>query len=627
MVSEGPISAQDEAAPPPASQSVPSAQAVASQGRAPHSSSIGLWAKIQRHKVVEWTLTYVAAGFALVHATEMASHAFEWPTLVSRLVILAWLAGIPLAATIAWYHGHRAQHRISSAELAILIVLLVIAGSVLWFFSRRGDERAPPTVASIPPVSVSVPRAAPDAFAPPPHSVAVLPFTNLSGDPKQEYFSDGLSEETINALSHINALKVAARTSSFSFRGENLDVGTIARKLNVAAILEGSVRRSGNKVRITAQLINAVTGFHLWSEDYDRELKDVLTLQADIATAVARQLQARLLGDEASKITAGGTRDPEAYDAYLRGVQLQYSTELTTEGEGGWREALAAFDHAISIDPQFAAAYSRRAVMQITIALVTNDLKTQESMREQARQSAERAVALAPDLAEARTTLGQVLRVGAFEDAVDPTSECERALSLAPGNARVQAWYGWDQATRGHAEQALGALHRAIELDPRNFRFHAWLVDSLWVLRRYGEAIAEGQEARTLRPNTHEFDGFEWSVDLARHQADLARQVCERDEPNHRGCLALAYHALGRLDDARQEFEKLKAGPNPELNALELAGIYAQWGDDVSALRWLTTAERLHDTSLQSINGMWEFDPIRNEPDFQALLRRLHLAS
>src|SRR4029077_10858933 len=163
------------------------------------------------------------------------------------------------------------------------------------------------------------------AFAPPPHSIAVLPFVNLSGDKAQEYFSDGLTEESLNSLAQINDLQVAARTSAFSFKGTNTDIGTIARKLNVGAVLEGSVRRSANTLRITAQLINAVTGFHLWSKSYDRDLGDVLKLQSEIATSVASALKVTLLGDVAARVELGGTRNLAAFDAYLRGAKAYSS--------------------------------------------------------------------------------------------------------------------------------------------------------------------------------------------------------------------------------------------------------------------------------------------------------------
>jgi TolB-like protein/DNA-binding winged helix-turn-helix (wHTH) protein len=222
--------------------------------------------------------------------------------------------------------GEVARRRSGLRYGLVLIALLVLAGGAWWFFSCPGRER-PRAAPLVHAPSTSGPIATTSTvFAPPPHSVAVLPFTNLSGDPKEEYFSDGMTEEMISALSRIEALKVIARTSSFSFKGKNTDAGTIGRKLNVAAILEGSVRRSENKVRITAQLVNAANGFHLWSRDYDRDLNDpreVLALQKEIANAVASALKVILVGDVAAKIELGDTHEPAAFASYLRGCQTR----------------------------------------------------------------------------------------------------------------------------------------------------------------------------------------------------------------------------------------------------------------------------------------------------------------
>jgi len=225
---------------------------------------------------------------------------------------------------------------------ALLAIVVVIIGSLAYWSVDRiwiSKHPASPTPAAAPT------SAAPTAFSPPPHSIAVLPFVNMSRDKEQEYFSDGLTEELLNSLARINELQVAARTSAFSFKGKDTDIGTIARKLNVAAVLEGSVRRSGNTVRITAQLINAITGFHLWSETYDRDLGDVLKLQTEIATAVAGALKVTLLGDVATKIEVGGTRNPAALDAYLRGravTQVVLAGVATSSGVES--TARSAFD-------------------------------------------------------------------------------------------------------------------------------------------------------------------------------------------------------------------------------------------------------------------------------------------
>jgi TolB-like protein len=202
----------------------------------------------------------------------------------------------------------RRNRKLLAAGLTLVVgVLAVLLAGKVWISKRpaMGETAAPVASGAAPAAPVASP-----AFAPPPHSIAVLPFVNMSGDKEQEYFSDGLTEELLNSLSEINELQVAARTSAFSFKGKDTDIGTIARKLNVGAVLEGSVRRSANTVRITAQLINAVTGFHLRSKTYDRDLGDVLKLQTEIATAVADALKVTLLGDVAAKVELGGTRNP-----------------------------------------------------------------------------------------------------------------------------------------------------------------------------------------------------------------------------------------------------------------------------------------------------------------------------
>jgi TolB-like protein/DNA-binding winged helix-turn-helix (wHTH) protein len=286
---------------------------------------------------------------------------------------------------------------------SIAIALLVLGSSLWWFFLRPGRERPAAAPAVYAPSTAGPNDTTRAVLAPPSHSVAVLPFTNLSGDPKQEYFSDGMTEELINALSQIDALKVIARTSSFSFKGKDTDAGTIARKLNVAAILEGSVRRSGNKVRVTAQLVNAANGFHLWSRDYDRDLNDVLALQTDIATAVAHELQTQLLADEAPRIELGGTRTPAAFDAYLRGSQA-YGTYHEEED---LHTAITNYTEAIRLDPNYAKAFAARALALNELAgwwMTTGQEAVQEAYSK-VQADAHKAIELAPELGEAHLAL------------------------------------------------------------------------------------------------------------------------------------------------------------------------------------------------------------------------------
>jgi TolB-like protein/tetratricopeptide (TPR) repeat protein len=469
-------------------------------------------------------------------------------------------------------------------------------------------------------VDVAAPRL---SFTPPAHSVAVLPFTNLSGDPTQDYFSDGISEELINALAHVDALQVSARTSSFSFKGKDVDIATIARKLNVAAVLEGSIRRSGTMVRITAQLINTVNGFHMWSQSYDRDLSDILTFQTDIATTVAKEMQVKLLGDEAARIEVGGTRNSEAYDAYLRGMQI----EVMVQDIPSSRRALAAFDQAIALDPSFAAAYTHRARALRSVANFSTEPGAVKDLYAAARQAAERAVTLAPEYADAHMALGWEVLVNGFLDFVGADREIDRAMALAPGSASVLDSYAGFQGIVGHHDVALAAMRRAIKLDPQNPRYREHLLESLEGARRFEEVLVAVQDAKALRAESYYAGLYGARSYLALNRPELARQTCESpatplDEGDRHFCLALAYHALGRIKQATTELEEFKAVEG-DLGAAGYAAVYAQWGDPAAALLWLATAERLHRASLMGVKIDWMFDPIRDQPQFQEIERRL----
>jgi TolB-like protein/predicted Zn-dependent protease len=580
----------------------------------------GVWDRIKDHKVVQWTLAYAAFGYTTLHGMQMAREAFEWPLAVTRVTLLVALLGLPLAATLAWYHGYRGRHRISSSELSILTVLLLIAGTLLWRFSGTAHEQ---NISSAAATATTPASATPSDFAPPAHSVAVLPFVNMSADKDQEYFSDGLSEELVNALALIDELQVAARTSSFSFKGQAIDVETIARKLHVGAVLEGSVRRSGNTVRVTVQLINATNGFHVWSHSYDRDLKDVLAVQSDIATAVAQQLQVKLLGNEADRIEVGETRNPEAYDGYLRATQL-YGRADTEES---FRTALAAFDQAVALDSSFSAAYGGRAFSLLGIATRTFDLGLREDVLKKAREAAERAVALAPNSGEAHLATAVVCqRTLEFACAA---SEFDRALALAPGNARVQSLFARFASLMGQREGAQTAARRAVRLDPQNYDSHLRLAVVLENARLFNEAIAAAQEAKALNPELHGAEVTVIESYLALGRSDLARQLCESpataiaDDDRH-WCLALAYHALRMQAEAQAELRKLRQLGWGDARAVSYAGLYSQWGDARTALNWLGTAEKTRASALAILKVTWLLDPIRNEPEFKALERRLN---
>jgi len=510
--------------------------------------------------------------------------------------------------------------------LAGMIMAVVAAGLTYLVVDRRRLAGHSVVVQASAPEAKHAAAPATDltVFKPPPHSIAVLPFVNMSGDSKQEYFSDGVSEELINSLSHVEALQVCARTSSFAFKGKDADIGTIARKLNVGAILEGSIRRSGNTVRITAELVNAIDGFHIWSQNYDRDLRDILRLQTEIATAVAQEMQVKLLGDETSRMEVGGTRNPAAYDAYLRGTQ----SVVTWQDPAATRQALAAFDQAIALDPNFAAAHTQRArALRYTTFFLTEPTAIRR-VYSQARQAAERAIALAPDYADAHMVLGWHILVNGFLDLPGAAREIDRAMALAPGSAAVLDGYAGFQGILGHHDAALPAMRRAIRLDPQNSRYREHLLLNLSWARRFEDVLVAVQDARALHAESYAASLYSAISNLALGHPELARQACGApatplEQGDRHFCLALADHALGRTEQATQELHELQALQG-DVGAATYAAIYAQWGDSSAALRWLATAEHTFRANLLYLKVDWMLDPLRGQPQFEALERRLN---
>jgi TolB-like protein/tetratricopeptide (TPR) repeat protein len=455
------------------------------------------------------------------------------------------------------------------------------------------------------------------AFTPPPHSIAVLPFANLSGDKDQEYFSDGLTEELLNSLAGLDRLQVAARTSAFSFKGTNTDIGTIARKLNVATVLEGSVRRGGKTVRITAQLIDARSGYHLWSKTYDRDLSDVLKLQTEIATAVADALKVTLLGDVSTKVELGGTRIPAAFDAYLRGRRA-----LQRKGQHGLLDALAEFTEAIRLDPRYALALAERSM---THAGYATNTATGDAVREhydQALADARQALALAPELAEAHQALG--LYYDNTLDFVHAREAIDRARSLAPGNADVLRLSGLFFVAAGEVESGLAALRRAVGLDPLNPKIFEALSRALYYARRPADAVGAANAAVRLDAEYKDADGWRGLAHYALGDMEHAAAACEgqSDDWLSQQCLAVTYEKLGRHRDAEAQLEHLKTALGDDA-AYQFATIYAQWGDRPQALQWLETALRMRDPGLINLNTDPLMDPLRGEPRFQKVLAEL----
>jgi len=384
-------------------------------------------------------------------------------------------------------------------------------------------------------------------------------------------------------------------------------------------VLEGSVRRSANTIRITAQLINAVTGFHLWSKTYDRDLGDVLKLQTEIATSVAGALKVTLLADVAAKVELGGTRNPAAFDAYLRGAKA-FSSQRDTKDLPA---AIAAYAEAIQLDPHYALAFAARSLAFSYVAIEAETVAAAREGYDKAQADARAALALAPDLAQAHLALALVLEVGTL-DFTQANGEYERALALAPGNAEVLRLSGHFAAYMGHFDAGLAALRRAVVLDPLARETHSSLARALYVARRYEEAVAAWAEVISLAPDYKATYGLRGLAYYGLKDLGRARASCET-KPDYwlsQQCLAVIYDKLGRHADAEAELAKLKAAIGDN-GAYQYATIDAQWGNAAKALEWLDTAWRLRDPGLALLKTDPLMDPLRKEPRFQAIEREL----
>jgi adenylate cyclase len=414
--------------------------------------STSVWARIKDHKIAQWTLAYAAAAYALLDGTKILSEAFDWPHLIIRVVAALLILGLPLVVTLAWYHGHRALHRVSGTELMIIALLLAIGGSFLWRDSKKpyAGERATSVVP-----------------APPAASIAVLAFSDLSAEGDQGYFSDGIAEEILNVLAHVNGLKVASRTSSFQFRKAYLGAPIIAQRLGVRYVLEGSVRKAGDTVRITAQLIDATTDQHVWSQTFDRPLNtaNLFAIQDEIARSIVEHL-ATVVGDAASvgKLTArkADTADAEAYDLYLKGHALFVARTPTN-----LIEATRILKAAVTKDPKFARAWETLGAVLLTSKYwgigETSDWHA-------GVDAAETALRLDPNLSMAYAVLGGAQSDMTFggmafswEDALGNYS---RAIANDGKNATAFLWRGEGHASLGYLDRAIQDYQRCLEIDP-----------------------------------------------------------------------------------------------------------------------------------------------------------------
>jgi TolB-like protein len=417
-----------------------------------------IWQRIREHKILQWGLGYLGAALALAHGAELLGHAFHWPEIVQRTLLGVLIVGLPLALTLAWYHGHKGLKGVSQGEMMIASILLVIGAGLLMVLVRAPGEnsQAPAvTTAAAPSATTST-----TTFATPRTSVAVVPFANLTGDPAKEYFSDGMAEEMIDTLARVPNLKVPARTSSFAYKGKIIDIRQIGRDLGVGTILEGSVRSAGERIRVTAQLVDAQSGFHLWSQSYDREFKDIFKLQDELASAILEALKINL-GNSGSTavVRTPPTQNLEAYQLYLRGVAAAHGSEQSL------REARTLYQQAIDLDPQFARAYAELASVDAAAVRLGYSWAVAAS---NAEIEVKKAIAIDPSLALAHAVLGDIHALKG--EWVAAEREILAALSLSDNDPAIYAFHSVSVLFHtGRLRLARQQAQRTFELAPASW--------------------------------------------------------------------------------------------------------------------------------------------------------------
>jgi TolB-like protein len=450
-------------------------------------------------------------------------------------------------------------------------------------------------------------------------SIVVLPFLNLSADPENEFFCDGTTEEIISALSQIQKLHVVARTSAFAFKGKHVDVRMVGQQLNVQAVLEGSIRRVGDRLRITAQLVNAADGYHLWSEKYDREMNDVFAVQEDIASSIAQHLELNLDSGQ-QPLLRSGTTSLEAFKSYTQGRSLFFQRGVRLFA------AVECFKKAVSLDPKYAMAWSGLADSYNSIGFY--GLVKPEDCLQQAKEAALRAIALDPSLSEAHSPLAVSLLQHDW-DRSGAQREFLRALELKPQNPLARSWYGlfYLQWAVGRMEEGLAQLEQAVQIDPLSAWYRAMLGVAYLVIDA-NQSLAEALEAIRIDP-----DGF-----LAYWTQMAALCVLERySEAAHLGemgirmfgrpvwmmaSLTRCYSHLGRRAEAEAVYGELRSRAKREFVSPVFLAIAAHAaGEQDDAIRSAQYADRIGDPTLIGIRYWPDLTELRENPRFQEILK------
>jgi adenylate cyclase len=505
----------------------------------------------------------------------------------------------------------RASRKYLWMAVTLCFVLMIGVG---WWWSERPDKTlTSPAVTTVPSAAAEIPA----------KSIAVLPFENLSRDPDNAYFVEGIQDEILTRLSKIADLKVISRTSTQKYKSAPDNLRDVARQLGVANILEGSVQRSNDRVRVNVQLINALTDAHFWADTYDRHLTDIFAVESEIAKMIAETLQAKLTGSEKALIAAQPTSDTTAYELYHKGRSL-----WEKRSGDNLPKAIAFYEQAIARDPKYALAYAGLANSYVLLPLYFS--VPQRDAMAKAREAALKALQIDPKLAEAHNALGKILNFDDL-DLSGAAREFQRAIELQPNNATAHQWYGNGPLdSLGRFDEAIAETKRAVELDPLSPIINTDHAYPFYYVRRYDEARAQAKKAIELDP------AFFYSRQILgmvlQAKGDLPGAIAEFEkarqlsgDPLHLSLLAAAKTKIGDKHIAQQVLAELdKTNPDRQGLAYDRAIVYLAIGNKEEALRWLEQSYADRDgANLSWINVEPILDPLRGEPRFEALVQKV----
>jgi TolB-like protein/Tfp pilus assembly protein PilF len=557
---------------------------------------IALWERLRERKLVQWALAYLAGSWILLQVLALLADSFGWPGTVLRIVIVVLGVGLLAVLALAWFHGERGKQKFSAPELAIYAILCVLAGAGVMLVGSSEAE----TASSSENAATPLPKAR--------TSLAVLPFADLSPNRDQEYFSDGITDELISTLSTIPGMRVASRTSSFQLKGKDLALRQIGDELQVGAVLEGSVRRDDDSLRITARLIDVAGGHTLWTDTYDRGAADVLTVQQQIARAIAAALKVRLGAGR-----TGGGSNPEAYDLYLKGMYEWRKRDI--------QRAIDYFRQAIALDSTSALAHAglSRAYQFAYLSLPEFSIATS---LQQADESARRALALDSTLAEAHSALGATLAY-LHRDYAEAERRFRRSIALNPNDALSRTAFTEFLRFTGRAEEGIREGEMAISLDPFYFAAYYATGNNYAMAGRYAEAEAAYYHRPEAAGLTRNFRALIDHVYVPQGKLDEARSTLAARGGSQGNPLLAAYieAAAGNKAEAKRSL----ATAVTRSNALpgRIAVVYAALGEPDSAFAWLDRWAA--EPALNFIT--WPFDPglapLREDPRFDAFMRKM----